>query len=48
MPSYIDTYVQDGACAGSLICLDMFGHKPVLEAIRATVQVRQRKKLFLM
>lgn len=33
--------------AGNLIYLGMVGHKTVLESIRATVQARQRRKLFL-
>lgn len=33
--------------AGNPIYLGMVGHKTVLESIRATVQARQRKKLWL-
>lgn len=33
--------------AGNLIYLGMVGHKTVLDSMRATVQSRQRKKLFL-
>jgi hypothetical protein len=33
--------------AGNLIYLGMVGHKTVLESIRATIQARHRKKLFL-
>lgn len=32
---------------GNLIYLGMVGHKTVLDSIRATIQARQRKKLFL-
>ena len=43
--AYVTGYVHDEA--GNLIYLGMVGHKTVLESIRATVQARQRKKLFL-
>jgi hypothetical protein len=32
---------------GNLVYLGMVGHKTVLDSIRATIQARQRKKLFL-
>ena len=31
----------------TLVYLGMVGHKTVLDSIRATIQARQRKKLFL-
>lgn len=43
--AYVTGYALDDA--GNLIYLGMVGHKTVLESIRATVQARQRKKLFL-
>jgi hypothetical protein len=43
--AYVTGYALDEA--GNLIYLGMVGHKTVLESIRATVQTRQRKKLFL-
>jgi len=43
--AYVTGYAHDDA--GNLIYLGMVGHKTVLESIRATVQARQRKKLFL-
>lgn len=43
--AYVTGYAHDEA--GNLIYLGMIGHKTVLESIRATVQARQRKKLFL-
>jgi hypothetical protein len=43
--AYVTGYAHDEA--GNLIYLGMVGHKTVLESIRATVQVRQRKQLFL-
>jgi hypothetical protein len=43
--AYVTGYAHDEA--GNLVYLGMVGHKTVLESIRATVQVRQRKKLFL-
>jgi len=43
--AYVTGYAHDEA--GNLIYLGMVGHKTVLESIRATVQSRQRKKLFL-
>jgi hypothetical protein len=43
--AYITGYAHDEA--GNLIYLGMVGHKTVLESIRATVQARQRKKLWL-
>src|SRR3990170_2822579 len=43
--AYVTGYAHDEA--GNLIYLGMVGHKTVLESIRATVQARQRKKLFL-
>lgn len=43
--AYVTGYSLDDA--GNLIYLGMVGHKTVLESIRATVQARQRKKLFL-
>ena len=43
--AYVTGYALDEA--GNLIYLGMVGHKTVLESIRATVQARQRKKLFL-
>jgi len=42
---YVTGYAHDEA--GNLVYLGMVGHKTVLESIRATVQARQRKKLFL-
>ncbi|MEM2112252.1 MAG: hypothetical protein QXX08_10330, partial [Candidatus Bathyarchaeia archaeon] len=33
--------------SGNLVYLGMVGHKTVLESIQATIQARQRKKLFL-
>lgn len=43
--AYVTGYAHDET--GNLIYLGMVGHKMVLESIRATVQARQRKKLFL-
>jgi hypothetical protein len=43
--AYVTGYAHDDV--GNLIYLGMVGHKTVLESIRATVQGRQRKKLFL-
>lgn len=43
--AYVTGYSLDEA--GNLIYLGMVGHKTVLESIRATVQARQRKKLWL-
>lgn len=43
--AYVTGYAHDDA--GNLIYLGMVGHKTVLESIRATIQTRQRKKLFL-
>lgn len=43
--AYVTGYAHDEA--GNLVYLGMVGHKTVLESIRATVQARQRKKLFL-
>jgi len=43
--AYVTGYALDEA--GNLIYLGMVGHKMVLESIRATVQARQRKKLWL-
>jgi hypothetical protein len=43
--AYVTGYSHDEA--GNLVYLGMVGHKTVLESIRATVQARQRKKLFL-
>ena len=43
--AYVTGYAHDED--GNLIYLGMVGHKTVLELIRATVQARQRKKLFL-
>ncbi len=43
--AYVTGYAHDDA--GNLIYLGMVGHKMILESIRATVQARQRKKLFL-
>jgi hypothetical protein len=43
--AYVTGYAHDDA--GNLIYLGMVGHKTVLESIRATVQARQRKKLWL-
>lgn len=43
--AYVTGYALDAA--GNLIYLGMVGHKTVLESIRATVQARQRKRLFL-
>jgi hypothetical protein len=43
--AYVTGYAHDEA--GNLIYLGMVGHKTVLESIRATVQAKQRKKLFL-
>ena len=41
----ITGYAHDEA--GNLVYLGMVGHKTVLESIRATIQARHRKKLFL-
>jgi hypothetical protein len=43
--AYVTGYAHDEA--GNLVYLGMVGHKTVLESIRATVQSRQRKKLWL-
>jgi len=43
--AYVTGYAHDDA--GNLIYLGMVGHKTVLESIRATIQARQRKKLWL-
>jgi hypothetical protein len=43
--AYVTGYAHDEA--GNLVYLGMVGHKTVLDSIRATVQARQRKKLFL-
>jgi hypothetical protein len=43
--AYVTGYAHDDA--GNLIYLGVVGHKTVLKSIRATVQARQRKKLFL-
>lgn len=43
--AYVTGYAHDDA--GNLVYLGMVGHKTVLESIRATVQTRQRRKLFL-
>jgi hypothetical protein len=43
--AYVTGYAHDDA--GNLIYLGMVGHKTVLESIRATIQARQRRKLFL-
>jgi hypothetical protein len=43
--AYVTGYAHDDS--GNLVYLGMVGHKTVLESIRATVQARQRKKLFL-
>jgi hypothetical protein len=43
--AYVTGYTHDDA--GNVIYLGMVGHKTVLESIRATIQARQRKKLFL-
>jgi hypothetical protein len=43
--AYVTGYAHDEA--GNLVYLGMVGHKTVLESIRATVQARTRKKLFL-
>jgi hypothetical protein len=43
--AYVTGYAHDEA--GNLIYLGMVGHKTVLESIRATVQARQRKNLWL-
>jgi hypothetical protein len=43
--AYVTGYAHDEA--GNLIYLGIVGHKTVLESIRATVQARQRKKLWL-
>jgi hypothetical protein len=43
--AYVTGYAHDEA--GNLIYLGMVGHKTVLESIRATVQARQRRKLWL-
>ncbi|GAP10012.1 hypothetical protein BECAL_01166 [Bellilinea caldifistulae] len=43
--AYVTGYAHDEA--GNLVYLGMVGHKTVLESIRATVQARQRKRLFL-
>lgn len=43
--AYVTGYAHDEA--GNLVYLGMVGHKTVLESIRATIQARQRRKLFL-
>jgi hypothetical protein len=43
--AYVTGYAHDEA--GNLVYLGMVGHKTVLESIRATIQARQFKKLFL-
>lgn len=43
--AYVTGYALDEA--GNLIYLGIVGHKTVLDSIRATIQARQRKKLFL-
>jgi len=43
--AYVTGYAHDEA--SNLVYLGMVGHKTVLESIRATVQARQRKKLWL-
>ncbi len=43
--AYVTGYAHDEA--GNLVYLGMVGHKTVLESIRATIQARQRNKLFL-
>jgi hypothetical protein len=43
--AYVTGYAHDEA--GNLVYLGMVGHKTVLESIRATIQARQRKRLFL-
>ena len=43
--AYVTGYAHDNA--GNLIYLGMVGHKTVLDSIRATIQARQRRKLFL-
>ena len=43
--AYVTGYAHDEA--GNLAYLGMVGHKTVLESIRATIQARPRKKLFL-
>jgi len=43
--AYVTGYAHDDA--GNLVYLGMVGHKTVLESIRATIQARQRRKLFL-
>jgi len=43
--AYVTGYAHDEA--GNLIYLGMVGHKTMLESIQATVQARQRRKLFL-
>lgn len=43
--AYVTGYAHDDA--GNLIYLGIVGHKTVLESIRATIQARQRKKLWL-
>jgi hypothetical protein len=43
--AYVTGYAHDEA--GNLVYLGMVGHKTVLESIRATIQARQRKKLWL-
>jgi hypothetical protein len=43
--AYVTGYVPDEA--GNLVYLGIVGHKTVLDSIRATVQARQRKKLFM-
>lgn len=43
--AYVTGYALDEA--GNLIYLGMVGHKMVLESVRATVQARHRKRLFL-
>jgi hypothetical protein len=49
---YVTGYAHDEAGnlvpeQWGLVYLGMVGHKTVLESIRATIQARQRKKLFL-
>jgi hypothetical protein len=43
--AYVTGYAHDEA--GNLVYLGMVGHKTVLDSIRATIQARQRKKLWL-
>jgi hypothetical protein len=43
--AYVTGYAHDDAF--NLVYLGMVGHKTMLESIRATVQARQRRKLFL-